>query len=86
MTLPAALQGRADELQSGPDCLPPLAAAILVALEAGLASDSRHLCRILGVEHALLLREIALLQDRELVAVDRRDPRTLRTHIRPTGG
>jgi hypothetical protein len=61
--------------------LSPLAAGLVVAVEMGLA-DSRGFARAFGVEHALVLREIALLSgEGGLVAVTGRDPRTLRTSL-----
>lgn len=41
--------------------LTPLGAAILVAVEMGIARDSRSFARIFGVAHALVLREGAVL-------------------------
>jgi hypothetical protein len=61
--------------------LSPLGAGIVVAVEMGLA-DSRGLARALGMEHALVLREIALLSGEEgLVTVTGRHPKTLRTSL-----
>jgi hypothetical protein len=65
----------------GPPPLSPLAAGILVAVDMGIA-DSRGFARALGVEHALVLREIALLSDADgLITVTGRHPKTLRTAL-----
>jgi hypothetical protein len=61
--------------------LSPLGAGILVAVEMGLA-DSRGFARALGVEHALVLREVSLLSGEEgLITVTGRHPKTLRTSL-----
>jgi hypothetical protein len=66
----------------GVPLLSPLAAGILVGVEMGLA-DSRGFARALGVEHALVLREIALLSSDAdgLITVTGRHPKTLRTAL-----
>jgi hypothetical protein len=70
----ALLEGRALEIS-------PLAAAVLVAIDMGIA-DSRSFARRLGVEHALVLREIANLSGPDgLVVVTGRQPKTLRTSL-----
>ena len=74
---------RVDALLANGEALPlsPLAASLVVAVEMGLA-DSRGFARALGVEHALVLREIALLSGEDsLITVTGRDPRTLRTSL-----
>jgi hypothetical protein len=59
----------------------PLAAGIIVAIDMGI-TDSRSFSRALGVEHALVLREIAHLSDTDgLVTVTGRQPKTLRTSL-----
>jgi hypothetical protein len=59
----------------------PLGAGILVAIDMGIA-DSRSFSRLLGVEHALVLREIADLSGPEgLVTVTGRHAKTLRTAL-----
>jgi hypothetical protein len=61
--------------------LSPLAAGILVGIEMGIA-DSRGFARALGVEHALVLREVALLSGADgLITVTDRNPKTLRTSL-----
>jgi hypothetical protein len=61
--------------------LSPLGAGIVVAVEMGLA-DSRGFARALGVEHALVLREVALLSGPDgLIIVTGRHPKTLRTSL-----
>lgn len=59
----------------------PLAAGIVVAADMGIA-DSRSFSRRLGIEHALVLREIAYLSGPDgLVTVTGRHARSLRTSI-----
>jgi len=74
---------RVDALLTKGEALPlsPLAAGLVVAVEMGMA-DSRGFARALGVEHALVLREIALLSGEDgLITVTGRHPRTLRTSL-----
>lgn len=59
--------------------LTPIQAAIIVAADLNIAKDSRSFAKVLGIEHALALRELNALADREVVSVLKRDPRTLRT-------
>jgi hypothetical protein len=59
----------------------PLGAGIIVAIDMGIA-DSRSFSRLLGVEHALVLREIADLSGPDgPVVVTGRQPKTLRTSL-----
>lgn len=59
----------------------PLAAGIVVAVDMGIA-DSRSFARRLGVEHALVLREIAHLSGPDgLVRVTGRHAGSLRTSL-----
>jgi len=61
--------------------LSPLAAGIVVAIDMGIA-DSRSFARVLGVEHALVLREIAHLSGPDgLIVVTGRHDKTLRTSL-----
>jgi hypothetical protein len=74
---------RVDALMTKGEALPlsPLAAGIVVAVELGIA-DSRGFARALGIEHALVLREIALLSGSDgLITVTGRHPKTLRTSL-----
>ena len=59
--------------------LDPLSAGLLAALDLGLPGDSRAFARTFGVEHALVLRAVAGLEEAGLVAVTARDGRTQRT-------
>ena len=73
--------GEAPLAQGESQPLSPLGAGILIAVEMGLA-DSRGFARALGVEHALVLREIALLSGEDgLITVTGRHPKTLRTSL-----
>ena len=73
--------GEVSRAQGASVPLSPLGAGIVVAIEMGLA-DSRGFARALGVEHALVLREIAFLSGPDgLITVTGRDPRTLRTSL-----
>lgn len=59
----------------------PLAAGIVVAIDLGIA-DSRSFSRAIGVEHALVLREIADLSGPDgLIVVTARNAKTLRTSL-----
>lgn len=50
--------------------LSPLAAGILIASHCGAAQDSRTFARVFGVAHALVLREIEMLDtERHLLTV-----------------
>jgi hypothetical protein len=63
----------------------PLGAGIIVAIDMGIA-DSRSFSRLLGVEHALVLREIAYLSGPDgPVVVTGRQPKTLRTSLALSG-
>ncbi|SOC36115.1 formate dehydrogenase F4B subunit [Rhizobium subbaraonis] len=65
----------------------PIQAAILTALELGIANDSRTFSRLLGISHALVLRELTALTERgDALHIVKRDERTLRTHYEPLAG
>jgi len=71
----------ASQAQSEPVPLSPLGAGIVVAVEMGVP-DSRGFARALGVEHALVLREIAFLSGPDgLITVTGRHPKTLRASL-----
>lgn len=76
MALVAQLQGE-DAL------LTPIQAALLAAARLGIAQDSRTFARLLGLAHALVLRELSALAARERIRIEKRDQRTLRTHYAP---
>lgn len=61
--------------------LTPLGAALIVALHAGIARDTRTFARKLGIEHALVLREVSTLSEAGLVNVTSRNARTQRTEL-----
>ncbi|MDH7788053.1 hypothetical protein QBD01_004087 [Ochrobactrum sp. 19YEA23] len=68
--------------------LSPFSAGIIAALTLGVASDSRAFARVLGIEHALVLREVNLLgADGGYLQITQRDPRTQRTRyeLSPAG-
>jgi hypothetical protein len=68
-------------LKEGALAISPLAAGIVVAVDMGIA-DSRSFSRQLGIEHALVLREIAYLSGPDgLVTVTGRHAKSLRTSI-----
>jgi hypothetical protein len=62
--------------------LSPIGAAILAAIHFAIADDSRSFSLKLGIEHALVLREVTALSEPplNLIAIDRRSERTSRTH------
>ncbi|MCJ2095627.1 hypothetical protein MKK67_24465 [Methylobacterium sp. J-072] len=57
----------------------PLEAGLLAALDLGLPGDSRAFARTFAVEHALVLRAVAALEEAGRVTVTSRDSRTQRT-------
>ncbi len=63
--------------------LSPIGAAILAAIHFGIATDSRSFSLKLGIEHALVLREITALSSPELglIEIVSRSERTQRTQI-----
>jgi hypothetical protein len=63
--------------------LSPIGAAILAAVFFGIAKDSRTFSRKLGIEHALVLREITVLSREGLnfLQIVGRHDRTQRTEI-----
>ncbi len=69
-----------DALMTASRSLTGLGAGIIAALVLDIASDSRTFARLLGVAHALVLREISVLgQEHGYVRIRQRDPRTQRT-------
>ncbi|WP_411036341.1 hypothetical protein [Shinella sp. BYT-45] len=61
--------------------LSPIGAGLLAAAHMGIAHDSRTFARLLGLAHALVLRELAALAGRgDLLHIEKRDGRTMRTH------
>ncbi|MGF9564782.1 hypothetical protein [Neorhizobium sp. JUb45] len=72
--------------QEGDPALSSIQAAIMVAADLGIASDSRSFARILGVEHALAIRELNALAERgDVITIVKRDARTLRTFYKRLG-
>ncbi|WP_064696830.1 hypothetical protein [Rhizobium aegyptiacum] len=63
--------------------LTPIQAGLLVAAELGIASDSRSFARMLGIAHALVLRDLsALAEHDDRLQIVKRDPRTMRVQYR----
>ena len=79
---PEVFMSRATALLAGEGPpISPLAAGIVVAIDMGIA-DSRSFARALGLEHALVLREIAGLSGPDgLITVTGRNAKTLRTSL-----
>lgn len=70
-----------DSIKEGSDRISRLGAGIIAALQLGIASDSRSFVRLLGVAHALVLREVSILgQDEGFITIERRETRTQRVH------
>ncbi|NIZ00590.1 hypothetical protein [Thalassospira lucentensis] len=64
--------------------LTPIQAGIIIAAQQNIARDSRTFARLLGLAHALVLRELnALLQSCTVLKLVKRDERTLRTFYQP---
>lgn len=83
MTDPVTLYlTRVEALIAADPRLTALSAGILAAAGLDIASDSLAFCRALDVSHALVLREIGLLEDLGLISIVRRDQRTNRTFYR----
>lgn len=59
--------------------LSPIGAALVAALAEELAADSRSAANRLGLAHALVLREVHALEASDMLAIARRDARTMRT-------
>ncbi|WP_422718082.1 hypothetical protein [Falsochrobactrum tianjinense] len=68
-----------DLLEAASGKISRLGAGIIAALALDIASDSRSFARLLGVAHALVLREVALLgEEGSYIAIRQRDARTQR--------
>lgn len=77
-----------EKLASDAQDLSSLGAGIIAALALGVAADSRSFARVLGVAHALVLREVNLLgADGGYIVITQRDLRTQRTRyeLSPAG-
>jgi hypothetical protein len=62
--------------------LSPLGSAILAAIDLGVAKDSRTFSRKLGIEHAIVLREVtALSNELGFLTVIARNDRTQRSEL-----
>ncbi|GJE60608.1 hypothetical protein [Methylobacterium trifolii] len=78
----AAFLGLVAEIVRRRSGLTSLEAGILAALHLGLPADSRSFAKAVAVEHALVLRALAGLDEAGLVTLTGRDPRTQRTRYR----
>lgn len=68
------------ERQAKDSRLTSLQAALIVAAEADIAHDTRTFARLLGVAHALVLRELnALVEMGGPLRIVKREARTLRS-------
>lgn len=65
--------------------LTPIQAGIIIAAEQNIARDSRTFARLLGLAHALVLREITTLCDQNRLIITKQDARTLRTFYEMAG-
>ncbi|MCJ2084906.1 hypothetical protein MKK88_02710 [Methylobacterium sp. E-005] len=81
----AAFVAALDRIAAACPALPPLEAGLLAALDVGLPGDSRAFARTFGVEHALVLRALAGLEEAGRIAVTARDARTQRTRFAAAG-
>lgn len=81
-----AFLGIVAAIQGADLSLSPLAAAILAAPRVGFAKDTRTFARILGIEHALVLREVNALAADEVqhLRILARNARTQRTEFELT--
>jgi DNA-binding MarR family transcriptional regulator len=65
--------------------LSPLGGGILAGITLDVAHDSRAFARALGIEHAIVLREIQALVELDRLVVTKRDERTHRcSYVRST--
>lgn len=81
---PEAFMALTERLAQDDPRLTRLGAAMLAALEMNLARDSRSFSNRFGVAHALVLREVAALDDvGGRIRVLSRDARTMRSHYGP---
>ena len=64
-----------DELREATPTLTPIGAGVLVAVRLGIG-DSRTFSRVLGIEHALVLREVTELAETGLLAITDRKQRS----------
>lgn len=79
MTEEAEYMAFVEALMTASSSLSGLGAGIVAALALNIAADSRTFARLLGVAHALVLREVSGLgQDGGYLRVRQRDPRTQR--------
>lgn len=76
-----AFLSKAAALSAMSDPLTQLGAAILLAVDLGIAKDSRSFARIFGLEHALVLRAVTELSgdNASLLRITQRNERTQRT-------
>ena len=71
----------AARLQADDPRLSAIQAGLLAAASLGIAHDSRTFARVLGLAHALVLRELNALAERGgLLCIEKRNVRTMRTH------
>lgn len=64
----------------------PVGGGILAALHLGITQDSRTFARLFGIAHAIVLREVTELTERQsLVTITYRNSRTQRTELALTG-
>jgi hypothetical protein len=89
MTAPAAETEGSEELFmqlvadicAADRALTPVGAGLLAALHLGVCKDSRSFSRILGIAHALVLREVTDLAARGMLHIVGRNDRTQRTEL-----
>ena len=78
--------GYVAEVCSAAPSLTPMGASILLAVHFGICHDSRTFARLFEISHALVLREVTTLaEERNLVTILDRNPRTQRTSFALTG-
>ncbi|MDH7800858.1 MULTISPECIES: hypothetical protein [unclassified Rhizobium] len=70
-------------VQGSSQALNATGAAIVLAIQLDIATDSRSIANRLGLAHALVLREISALSPR-FVRVTKRDVRTQRSFLEAT--
>jgi len=78
----AAYLSEVERICSNDPRLSTLGGGILAGITLNIAHDSRSFSRLLGIEHALVLREVQHLSELGLIAIEARDGRTQRCRYR----
>lgn len=85
--LEADFMAEVERICKADPALTPLSAGIMAGISLNIADDSRTFSRVMGIEHAPVLREVDALVQRGHLTITRRDERTQRSYYtaRPLG-